>query len=347
MDPKASNYDPKAEKEDGSCIYKGNAGSAPESYTFEDAVLEGGKVRIGLLDRLCSKVATAKNGASIPFQELLDLYRNNGISGSGDRDLEETLSDADSLRFYAILQSIASRSGEPSSLVAGSFVSPDSIAYLPLIRKGLMLASFFRYATDHLVEDLDDRSHTAPDAGTATERERYYDEAFSLFGVPRDFSRNTSRGSGASYDKGAWFWGNACLTTDTAVGHLPGLMSAFIKGRWALTQEKKKKRKQAIKSVEKEWERTAAALMVRHIKRSIQAIDQGSLGDRIRHWSTAHAIHLFLNANSDGNIDASTHDALRKKLGDSPNETSLTALNDALAILQAEYGFSNEAFQAL
>lgn len=347
MDPKASNYDPEAEKEDGSCRYDGGAGSPPENYEFEDAELQPGRTRIELLDRLCDKVATGKDGASIPFQDLLDLYRNNDVAGNGDLNLENTLSDADSARFYAILQSIASRSGDPSSLVAGSFVSADSIAFLPLIREGLMGASFFRYSTDHLLEDLDAKGHADPNGGTATERERSYDEAFSLFGVPRDLSRSTPKGSGTTYSKGAWFWGNACLVTDSALNHLPDLFSAFVEGRWALTENKKKRRAQAVQKVEKEWERTAGALMVGHIKRTIDAIDQGDLGKRIRHWSSAHALHLSLGANSDGVIDASAHDALRQRLGDSPNETSVQALNDALAILQGEYEFSNEAFQAL
>ncbi len=347
MDPKASNYDPEAEKEDGSCRYKGNSGAPPETYSFEDAELRVGRIRIELLDRLCKKVAAGKNGASISFQELLDLYRNNGMVGNGETDLEGTLNNGDSIRFLGILQSISNRSGSPGALVAGSFVGPDSIAFLPLVRNGLMGASFFRYATEELLEGLEMKDHSDPNGGKATPRERDLDEAFSLFGVPRDFSRNTSPGTGNDHEEGAWFWGVTCLRTDDALEHLPGFFAAFIEGRWAVTQEKKQERKAAVQKVEQEWERTAAAVMVRHIKRTIKAIDQGSLGDRIQHWSKAHAVLLSLNANSDGIIDASSHQALRDRLGDSPNETSVQALNDALAILQSEYAFSNEAFQSL
>ncbi|MFB6257350.1 MAG: hypothetical protein ABEH38_01550 [Flavobacteriales bacterium] len=347
LDPKALNYDPEAEKEDGSCRYEEGAGTSPSTYSFQDADLSPGKVRIQLLDRLVREVKKGANGSSIALQDLMDRYRNNGIAGNGVHDLEETLSDQDSLFFKALLQEIASRSGDPSSLVAGHFVSPDSIAYRSLIGKGLMGASFFRYSTDRLLEDLEQYAHARPEASSPTVRESRYDEAFALFGVPRDFNRSTSFGTPPEYQQGAWFWGAACIRTDSALDHLPAFMDAWIQGRWALTHEKGSERSDAIQKVERQWERTAGALMIRHAKRCIEAIDNNQLADRIQHWSELHALHLFLGRNSDGIISSSQHQTLRNQMGTSPNECSVQSMNDLLATLQNVYGFNNSALQAL
>ncbi len=347
MDPKAENYDPDAEKEDGSCRYQSSSSSSPATYAFEDALLEGGRVRVELLDRLVQEVEKGRKGSSIALQDLLDLYRNNGMAGNGTYDLEGTLEPADSLFFLNVLQDVASRGGDPASIVAGRFVSADSIAYSPMLEKGLMGSAFFEYSTRSLLEDLQAHPHDQPEASSPTEREAVYDEAFALFGVPRDFSRETSFGTAPSYGKGAWFWGDACLRTDSALEQLPALFDAFVEGRWALTEEKSTRRKEAIGKVEESWERTAAALMVRHIKRCIRAIDNGDLGDRIGHWSHAHGVLLALDGNDDGIITLTEHQNLRKDLGDTPNECSISSLNSALAQLQNIYGFSNSAFQGL
>lgn len=347
MDPEARNYDPDAKKEDGSCKYEEKVDEAPKNYSFSDARLSPGRVRIELLDRLKKEVAKGRNGSSIALQDLMDIYRNNGVAGSGVLEIENTLSTSDSSYFESILQEIAARSGTPSSMVAGYFVSSDSIAYVPLIEKGLMSASFFRYSTEVLLEDLENASHSEPEGSSPTQREELFDEAFSTFGAPRDFSRSTPFGSAPDHEQGAWFWGASCLRTDSATGDLPAFFDAWVEARWALTHEKSDRRKDAVRKVERGWERIAGALLIRHIKRTIGAIDRNETGERIFHWSNAHAILRSATANSDGIMDPNERQTLRSKLGSSPNNTDIPALNDALPLLQNIYGFSNNALQAL
>lgn len=346
MDPEAINYDPDAEKEDGSCKYEETEARAPSEYSFSDARLKPGRIRIELLDRLVKEVSKGENGSSIQLQDLYDPYRNNGVAGSGTIDLESILSVSDSARFDELLQEISTRSGTPSSMVGGHFVDPDSIAYIPLVKRGLMGASFFRYSTRTLLENLGAAANSDP-KGSTTQREQLYDEAFSMFGVPKDLTRSTPFGTAPDYDRGAWFWGVSLIRTDSATGKLPSLFDAFVEGRWAITEQKEERRKDAVRRVERGWERVAAALMIRHIKRTIAAIDKKDLSERIHHWSLAHSIHHSLDANDDGIIAAKEHQAIRDRLGTSPNETGIPSLNDALAKLQNVYGFSNSTFQAL
>lgn len=347
MDPDAVNYDPDAEREDGSCEYQGEEGTAPGTYDFSDADLSKGRTRIELLDRLVKKLQNGENGASIALQDLYDIHRNNGITGDPSHDLEGLLRTQDSLVYDGLLQTAASRSGDPSAVIDGRFVTSDSIDIVMMARYGLMQAAFFRYSTEELLEGMGQLEHDDPEGTSPTEREKAYDEAFSLFGAPRDYSRTTSFGSGTNYGQGAWFWATSCLRTDSAVGQLPALFDAFVKGRWALTQEKAAEREEAVQVVERLWERTAGALMIRHIKRCMAAIDAGDPGERIRHWSIVHAIHLSLDANSDGIVGTGEHQELRDRIGASPRRTTTQALNEALALLQDIYGFKDRALQEL
>ncbi len=349
-DPDASNYDPEAEEDDGSCKYE-NSGddkmSVPSTYNFDNVDYSGQTARIELLHKLAQKIGEAENGNNVTQQECLDIYRNNGILSNTSKKLSNKTYPGDTSMFINWFQQVETYSGQSSNVIGGYFVNDDSVELQQVVEKGLMGACFYWQATDKYLEDLDLDDNQNVQQGQGTERAHHFDEAFGYFGAPTDFSASSPAEVGNSYTDEAWFWGKYCIEADPALDNLNTIFDAFLEGRTAIVNEESSKREDAVNTIEEEWERICAATLVHYIKSTKSDIQNNDVPAMIHHWSEAYGFHLSLKYNTDRIISMSEWNDLGNKLGNKPNATDVQSLDDALNQLQSIYGFTNGEMQNL
>ncbi len=350
-DPNASNYDPEAEEDDGSCKYDNSGGndkiSVPSTYNFDNVDYSGQTARIELLHRLAMKIGEAENGNAVTTQECLDIYRNNGILSNTPKKLSNKTYPGDTSMFINWFQQVDTYSGQSSNVIGGYFVNDDSIELKQVVEKGLMGACFYWQATDKYLEDLGLDDDQNVQQGKGTERAHHFDEAFGYFGAPKDFSASSPAEVGNSYTDEAWFWGKYCIEMDGALGNLNTTFDAFLEGRTAIVNGESSKRKSAVNTIEQEWERICAASLVHYIKETKADINNNDTASMIHHWSEAFGFHLSLKYNTDRIISMSDWNSLQNKLGTKPNATDVPKLDDALNKLQNVYGFTAGEMQNL
>jgi hypothetical protein len=342
-DPQATNYDPEAEEDDGSCEYdNGNDKlSVPSTYSFENVDYSGQTARIELLHRLAKKIAEAEGGNSVSEQALLDIYRNKNVLSRTSKSLNNKTYPSDSSMFLEWFREVDSSSGTSGSVIGGYFVNADSVELKQVVEKGLMGACFYWQATDKYLEDLglDDNSNVRD--GKGTERAHHFDEGFGYFGVPKDFSASSPKEVGNDYSEEAWFWGKYCIEADGALENLNTIFDAFLKGRTAIVNGESSKRQDAVNTIEREWERICAGTLVHYIKSTMDDIDNQETAAMIHHWSEAYGFHLSLKYNTDRIIPMSDWNSIGDRLGHKPNATNKAQLDTALNELQNVYGFTN------
>lgn len=352
-DPNASNYDPDAEADDGSCKYKNKGGgndkkAVPSAYSFENADYSEQNARIELLHKLAQKIGEAENGKKVTEQECLDIYRNNGILKNTSSDLSSKVFPGDTSKFIQWMKQVDAYSGNSNYVIGGYFVNDDSVELQQVIEKGLMGACFYYQATEHHLENMGMyNNENMMGGGQGTERAHQFDQAFGYFGVPDDFSASSPAEVGNSYSDEAWFWGKYCIEADPALGNLDALFQAFREGRTAILNGASSKRKAAVNTIEREWERICAGTLVHYLKETKTNISNNNVPAMIHHWSEGLGFYLSLKYNKDRIISTNDWVTVGNKLGDKPNMTSVQKLDDALNKLQSVYGFSAAEMQNL
>ncbi|MFB6258370.1 MAG: DUF4856 domain-containing protein [Flavobacteriales bacterium] len=351
-DPNASNYDPEAEADDGSCKYDDKNGDdalkVPDTYDFGNADYSAQTARIELLHKLAQKIGEAENGSKVTQQECLDIYRNNGVLGNSSADLAGKTFPGDTSMFMQWFNQVGAYSGKSAYVIGGYFVNDDSIELKQVVEKGLMGACFYYQATERHLENMEMyNNENMMGGGQGTERAHHFDQAFGYFGAPKDLSPSSPAEVGDNYSEEAWFWGKYCIEMNEAIGNLDPIFEAFLKGRTAIVNEEASKRKKAVRTIEQEWERLCAASLVHYIKETKADINNNDVPSMIHHWSEAFGFHLSLKYNTDRIISDYEWGTLKKKLGDDPNETDVQKLDDALNELQSIYGFTAGEMQNL
>lgn len=344
-DPKATNYDPNAEEDDGSCNYEDDDGddqmSVPSTYNFDNVDYSGQSARIELLDRLSKKIGEAESESQVTEQELLDIYRNNGVLSGTSKKLSNKTYPGDTSIFLNWFQDVETYSGTNDNVIGGYFVNDDSVELKQVIEKGLMGASFYWQATDHYLEELGLDDNEDVEEGKGTDRAHHFDEGFGYFGAPKDFSASSPAEVGNSYTEEAWFWGKYCISTSGALDNLNTIFDAFLEGRTAIVNGESSKRESAVNTIEREWERICAGTLVHYLKSTKSDISNGDVGAKIHHWSEAYGFHLSLKYNTDRIISMNEWHQIEDKLGEKPNATDEQQIDDALDQLQNIYGFTN------
>ncbi|MFB6257647.1 MAG: DUF4856 domain-containing protein [Flavobacteriales bacterium] len=348
-DPNASNYDPNAEEDDGSCKYDNSNDklSVPSTYNFDNVDYSGQTYRIELLDRLVKKIGEAESVNNVTQQECLDIFRNNGVLSSTSKKLSNKTYPGDTSMFINWFQEVETYSGNSSNVIGGYFVNADSVELKQVVEKGLMGACFYWQATDKYLEDLglDDNQNVV--SGQGTERAHHFDEGFGYFGAPKDFSASSPAEMGNSYTDEAWFWGKYCIEMDGALDNLNTIFDAFLEGRTAIVNGESSKRQNAVNTIEQEWEKICAASLVHYIKETKADIQNNDTASMIHHWSEGFGFHLSLKYNTDRIISMNDWNSVGNKLGSKPNETSISKLDSALTKLQNVYGFTSGEMQNL
>lgn len=285
-DPTAINYDAKAKKDDGDCIYD-ESYSIPSTYNFTDGngnstvSYSGQTERLNQLSEMVVYMKTG-NSVAIDAQVLKDMFANTNGNGNGNfsfsstKQLKDKCFALDQPLFEAWMDSIAQASqsfantasnGQAGTLSTGTstyFFDENGIEYVQLIEKGLMGAVFLNQALNVYFGsgkmDVDNSSAVDPSNGQYyTLMEHHFDEAFGYFGVDTNFPTTIP----------SQFWGKYCNNQDATLNCNSDMMSNFLMGRAAIVAKEYIDRDAAIDAIRREWEEISAFQAIAYIDGAI------------------------------------------------------------------------------
>jgi hypothetical protein len=310
-DSTASNYDSKAKKNDGSCVYdKKELYNVPSTFSFYD---KNGKNTVDYngqterLNQLREMVVYMKSAIINPISaaQLKAMFSNENQNGNGafsfssTKQLKDKCFELDRLMFETYMDSLAVVSNfhndtasynKAGKMFTGSstyIMSQNGIEYLQLIEKGLMGAVFMHQALNvyFSTERMNVDNTVAVDATNEkyyTVMEHHWDEAFGYFGVPIDFPATIPND----------FWGKYSNSQNTSLNSNKTMMDNFLKGRAAISNKVYEDRDGAIKQIKMMWEKISAYQAMNYLQ---QAVDNYTdQAKRLHVLSEAYAFTLCL-----------------------------------------------------
>lgn len=354
-DPLATNYNEKAKKDDGSCIFSTDpAYVVPTTYVFTDGsgastVNYSGQItRMTMLDSLSSYMSKGGTGTVLSATQLKNMYSNTGspfgvaaLDGSG-KQLKDKTFIADQNYFDDLFDSLAvasqSAGGAASNGVAGveggRLFDKNGVELAQVIKKQLMGAIFYYQAMETYLANLptDDNVTEVPGEGTA--QAHHADEAFGYLGVPIDFPANTTN---------LHYWGGYCDEVNGAINSSTSLMNAFLKLRAAIVNKDNTTRDAQIQIVREQWERVVAASAILELTEAKEAF--GIDNPKMRHvLSEALGFINGLKYNGTKIISNAQIDAALTALGTNFHTITMVQINQTIDEINVAYGFDLNAF---
>jgi hypothetical protein len=275
-DPTAKNYNADAKKSDASCVYDtvspNQSYTVPSTYSFTDksgnntVSFSGQTERINQLRELSAWI---KKGSSeiLLAQDLIDMYENTNGNGNGKftftstKQLKDKTFSVDRNLIVQYLQNVALASqsynqtaapGQAGVLTTGTktyLFDENGKEYAEIIEKTLMGAIFMDQALNvyfgSAKMNVDNTTAVNPSANQHyTTMEHHWDEAFGYFGVDVTFPATIPTS----------FWGKYSNVQNAALNSNSDMMTAFLKGRAAISANVLADRDQTIELIRKEWE---------------------------------------------------------------------------------------------
>jgi len=367
--PNATNYNPDAEEDDGTCVFDTSTGGGggggttptyivPTTYTFTNVSYGGQTVRLLLVNDIAAKLAEAKTvqvtaaALNAIYENTPDLYTSISSGKKlSDKVVNQTVKDS----IQAWFEQVERLSGPGATLIR-----TDGVDVAELIEKTLITSVFYFRAISDYANNIASKDNTTIVTGQGTAMEHTWDEAFGYFGAPRDFgsytdsfttttSQKDSNGDSSFDPKSERAFQFAILAArrDLSVpakDFTKVLFDAFLKGRAAITNKDYPKRDEAVTSIKLNWEKLLAAQSIHEIN-MFKAASFGTAEYSAR-WSKLKAYFdgiQFLSGNQLGATNVAT---IYSKIGSKPAETDATKLNDVLAIFKTTYGFTDAEIAA-
>jgi hypothetical protein len=350
----ALNYDKKATKNDGACVYpaSGNAYSVPTSYIFYNAdgnstvSFSGQTERLDQLDELIAYAETGETSA-ISAQVLNDMFSNtnNPFSFVSTKQLKNKCFTLDVTKIESYFDSIALSSqnfansatqGNAGTLTSGTstyLISGNGFDYPELIEKAIMGSVFMHQAlnvyfgTDKM--NVDNSTAVDPATGSYyTTMQHHWDEAFGYFGVPLDFPTTAA----------TRFWGKYCNSQNATLGSNAKMMNNFLKGRAAIGAKIYTDRDAAILEIQNTWETITAHQAITYLNAAISFYGT----DNAKYFHTLSEAFGFANnirytPDAVRNMTITEHNQLMNAFGTNLWTLTLTDLNAIKASIQAKY----------
>ena len=293
-DETAINYNPEAEKDDGSCEY-GNNYNIPDTYVFSDSdgnntvSYSGQTARMDMLSEMTSYLKTANtSGGSnqLDAATLLAMY-DNSYTGWSDANLVDNgkqlksktaLGDAGIQAQFETWMTEAAAATPPTE--DGYYLQAESgHEWTQLIEKGLMSACFASQMTANYLANVitDDNTNAVdPDAGKYyTEMEHHWDEAYGYFTDAVDYPTNgTNR-----------FWGKyANNTLNTILGTADAMSLAFRTGRAAISAGHLEDVPAQIAILQAEARKMVAGMAIHYLNSTKQKVADGESQNKVNHY---------------------------------------------------------------
>lgn len=286
-DPKATNYDEQAKKDNGSCVFGDTSNPStytiPTTYQFEDAAgnstvdYSGQTDRLNQFNELMDYVKLAKT-QTIDAQVLHDMWANTNGDGNGNfsfsssKQLKDKCFAVDEATIAAMFDSLAlvsqsfgntASSGQAGTLTSGTSVyllDKNGYEHKELIEKAIMGGVIMYQSLNVYFGDskmnVDNTTAVDPSNGKYyTAMAHHFDEAFGYFGVPVDFPTT------AAFSQ----WGGYCNGVDATIGSNSRMMNNFLKGRAAIANNVMTDRDAAIYQIRRTWEEISAYQALRYI----------------------------------------------------------------------------------
>ncbi|MDQ3191779.1 MAG: DUF4856 domain-containing protein [Bacteroidota bacterium] len=349
-DPNAINFDKKAKKSDGSCVYATTTYTIPTTYDFANVNYSGQLERLGMLDELVTEMKKSNTqGTALSALKLKEMYSNTGghFSFTSTKQLKDKTFVDDRILFEDYMDKLAAASSSTtpgSNGIAGVVTSStdgskkylfdeNGIEYLQLIEKGLMGAITYYQATSvYLSEDKIGAAvdNTTVVTGEGTKMEHHWDEAFGYFGVPRDFPTNLT---------GIRYYGKYCDSRNAKLNSNKALMDAFIKGRAAISHKDMEVKDQMIKVIGEEWEKVIAATAISYLNKAKSNFADDAL--RNHELSEALAFIKALKYNTNRKISITQIDTAVNTLGSNFYNIAQQSIESARDQLSTIYGFDS------
>jgi hypothetical protein len=347
-DPNALNYDEKAKKENNTCSYPEETGyNIPTTYVFTNAAGASTVDHSGQDERLSQFTAIMdyiESGvsATVDYQQLLDMFANNGYFVGTTKNLKDKCFTLDVALIESLLDSNAtvslSNGVTASNGVAGKLTSGTS-EYLfnadgrqpsELVEKMIMGAVLMDQALNGYFSDTKmNVDNTTPVAGkTYTAMEHHWDEAFGYFGVDATFPSILPAG----------FWGKYCNKQDALLNSNTVMMSNFLKGRAAISNNVLADRDAAILAIRNMWEAISANQAIAYLD-----VAMSNFGtDQAKYLHNLSEVYGFVwnlryAPESTRKMSPTEHAALIAMFGDNFWNLTLTDLNNIKATLEAKY----------
>ncbi len=357
-DETATNYNSKAQKDNGSCEYASPAPaySIPTTYSFTDGngnstvSYSGQTERLNQLTELITKIKTGRTSV-LNAQDLQDMFANTGGNGNGNfsftstKQLRDKTFSLDVTAIEALLNESATASIDFASTAsdgqAGVLTSGTS-SYLfdangrdmaELVEKSVMGAVFMYQALNVYFGDgkMNVDNTTAVNAGAGqyyTAMEHYWDEAFGYFGVDIDFPNVAA----------TRFWGKYCNSQNATLNSNADMMNNFLKGRAAIGGSVISDRDAAIAAIRTEWEDISAFQAITYLSDAVGYFGNDE-ANYLHSLSEAYAFawNLRYAADTTRRMSVSEHADLMNMFGTNFWSLNVTDLNNIKSTIEANY----------
>lgn len=282
-DPTANNYSSKAKKDDGSCTYDFTY-TVPTTYAFTNASGQSTVNYAGQTDRinqLIEMIGYTDLGTTqaISAQVLKDMFANVGGNGNGSfsfmstKNLKDKCFSLDTAMIATYFTDIATASnsymntasnGQAGTLTSGAstyLIDANGFDKSEIIEKSIMGAVFKYQALNVYLGSANmNVDNTTPVSGqTYTSMEHHWDECFGYFSVPTNFPTAPALA----------FWGKYCNSQNTALNSNQVMMSNFLKGRAAISNNVMADRDAAIVAIREMWEKIAAYQAMKYLDQAV------------------------------------------------------------------------------
>ena len=332
--------------------------TAPSSYNFENASYSGQTIRLKQLDVLTAEMKSANTaGVVLSEDKLLAIYSGDSAQFDFDTDgknlssktetegkviiedwinkLVQSSIEADTNSSSSTgARQITSTNGDKTYLVAA-----NGFEYNQMITKGIMGSVFYYQATsDYLYGLLSDDNTTNLEGKDYTAMEHHFDEAFGYFGAPTTFSSTSTEGAQyhASYSsKGQ---GAGLNTSDD-------IMDAFIKGRFAVSENEMGDLPTYIAAINENWEETIYASGLHYLKGAQADFSDKAL--RCHQLSEAYAFIWSLQFNISKSVTNAQINEVLDLLGDDFFSISTTDIAAAQTKLVEIFAIPTDVVTAL
>ena len=324
----------------------------PTTYNFINASYSGQIQRLDMLEELEVYMKTSNtSGTAIDAATMKAMFANDGHTwnatdlNSSTKQLKSKTFELDHAAFESYMDSLAVASTSTtvgSYGVAGVVASNDGlksylfnangVEYTQLIAKGIMGACFYYQATSVYTgnDKMDVDNSTNIDGEDYTKMEHHWDEAFGYFGAPIDFTRSTTAGYR--------FWAKYAFKGDAAHDLINKIMTAFIKGRAAISNQDIETRDAQITELRTSWELISVTTAIYYLEAAKGNIADDAL--RNHELSEALAFIRALAYNVDARISATEIAAVEAYLGTSFYTVTVSDIDMAINQLKTIYGIS-------
>ena len=330
-----------------SCKKDNNDYEVPTTYNFTNVSYSGQTERLDMLAELETYMKTSNtSGTAVEASTMKAMYANDGHTwtesalNSSTKDLKASFEiaqaelEASSCK-YAASSSTTVGSDETAGVVESAdgakayLFDENGVEHTQLIAKGIMGACLYYQMTSvYTGTDKMNVDNETVEEGKGTAMEHHWDEAFGYYGAPIDFTNATTTG----YK----YWAKYSFKGDADHDLINKVMTAFIKGRAAISNDDLDTRDAQITELRSQLEMVSATTAIYYLESAKSDLADDAL--RNHQLSEAWAFIKALEYNVDKTISSAQITSILGHLGTNFYQVSASNIDAAVSELKTIYG---------